>query len=98
MVLTSIHKDEKNKIIKYPKKEKEPTFQPKNNIYQQLGSILAKKSVTVDLFITTNNNFELKTISPLSKLTGGDIYYYPSFLINRDSDKLYYDLHRSLTV
>lgn len=98
IICTSIHKIKGNETVKYPTSEKIPIFKPKVSTFAELGSQLAEKSVTIDLFITTDKNFELPTISPLSLNTGGTVYFYPNFKIHNYSDKLYYDLYRSITV
>ena len=98
IICTSVHKTKGNESMKYPDSEKNPSFKPKVPIFAEMGTKLAEKSVTVDFFITTDKNFELPTVSPLSLNTGGTVYFYPNFKIHNYSDKLYYDLYRSITV
>ena len=98
VVFSSIHKSSPGSIVKYDYKKKVNDLKPKNDIFGKIGDELSDKSVTVDLFITAAADMELATISPLSKLTGGKVFFYPNFDINVESDKVYYDLYRNLTV
>lgn len=41
--------------------------------------------------------YDLPTVGVLSSLTGGQIYKYKGYVQERDSEQLYYDLHRALT-
>lgn len=59
VIFTSAHKEENNSFVKYESKEKIPTFKPKVDTFSKLGYSLAKKCVTVDLFITSERDFEL---------------------------------------
>lgn len=63
-----------------------------------LGKELGQLSVTIDLFVISDKNMEIKTISPISIQTGGKVFFYPNFKIYEHSDKLYYDLFRTFTV
>ena len=71
---------------------------PKVDVFEKLGDQLAEKSVTVDMFITPQAEMELSTTAPISTNTGGHVYFYPGFEIAVDSDRMYYDLYRNLTV
>lgn len=73
-------------------------MKPKNDIFQKLGEQLSQQGVTVDMFITTEVNIELATISPLAVLTSGNIYYYQNFNIKQNQDQLYYDVFRCLNI
>ena len=98
VICTSVHKSQSNSIVKYEEKEKIPTFKPKVETFSVLGDLLGQNTVTVDMFITTDINIELKTISPLAMKTGGKVYFYPNFQLYDYSEKIYFDLFRSLTV
>lgn len=98
IIFSSIHKTHPTSTVKYEDKSKTKTLKAKVPDFENLGTTLADKSVTVDMFITPATDMELATIAPLSRLTGGNIYFYPSFDISVESDKVYYDLYRNLTV
>lgn len=63
IIFTSIHKKKSNEVVSYETKEKTNPIKPKNNIFVDLGTKLATKAVSVDLFITSELNMELATIS-----------------------------------
>lgn len=98
VVFASTHKVEPSASVKYPDNKKWAPVAPKVDIFEKLGEQLAEKSVTLDLFLTPQHEIELATTAPLSTLTGGHIYFYPNFDLSSDSDKMYYDLYRNLTV
>mmetsp|Transcript_15076 Transcript_15076/g.14648 ORF Transcript_15076/g.14648 Transcript_15076/m.14648 type:complete len:110 (-) Transcript_15076:45-374(-) len=73
---------------------------PETNFYSQLGEELVKRRICVDLFFTLNpkhTSIDLAQIAPVSAITGGDLYYYNTFNINKHSEKLHYDIFRILT-
>lgn len=98
IIFASSHKKKPNEIVKYPINEKVSPFKAKVPFFSQVADTLAQRSVTVDLFIATDQQMELATIGELAQRTGGKIYYYPRFKVALHSEKYFYDLHRSLTV
>lgn len=98
VIFASTHKVEPSGTIKYPDTKKASPLAPKVDTFEKLGDQLAEKSVTLDMFITPQHEIELSTTAPLSTNTGGHVYFYPGFDIAIDSDKVYYDLYRNLTV
>lgn len=51
----------------------------------------------MDLFVVNEDTFELATVSPISNITGGTIYYYPHYNQNINGTELHYALYRNLT-
>ena len=59
-----------------------------------------KNRVCVDLFYALNTLFksiDIASVSPISSTTGGDLYYYSQFDLNKHGEKLHYDIFRVLT-
>lgn len=50
------------------------------------------------MFITSEFEMELSSISQLSIQTGGNVHFYPKFEVHQYSDQIYYDLHREIVV
>lgn len=98
VIFASVHKVEPSATIKYPDNKKVTALAPKVDVFEKLGDQLAEKSVTIDMFITPQAEIELATTAPLSTNTGGHVYFFPAFDISVDSDRMYYDLYRNLTV
>jgi protein transport protein SEC24 len=74
------------------------TFIPKESPYTKYAEQLALKGVTVDLFITADKQVDLAALSPLAMGTCGHIHFYNNFRSNTDSEALYYDTYRALSV
>ena len=53
----------------------------------------------MDLFFCTNllKSVDLASFAPLPAITGGDLYHYSPFDINKHSEKLHYEIFRVLT-
>ena len=98
LIFTSVHKIQTNQLAKYESKDKTNTLKPKVKNFAELGEKLSLKSVSIDLFITSEFEMELATISQLSIKTSGNVYFYPDFKIQNYSDNIYYDLFRNLTI
>lgn len=77
---------------------KSASFRPKESYYTKYGEMLAVLGVTVDMFITAEKQVELSSISALSTCTGGNVYFYNNFRSATDSESLYYDVYRTMTV
>eukprot|EP01112_Ceratiomyxa_fruticulosa_P002292 TRINITY_DN12414_c0_g1_i1.p1 TRINITY_DN12414_c0_g1~~TRINITY_DN12414_c0_g1_i1.p1 ORF type:complete len:198 (-),score=31.04 TRINITY_DN12414_c0_g1_i1:826-1374(-) len=54
--------------------------------------------ICVDLFVFAHAYIDLTTLSIVPTITGGQVYHYPSFSLERgDGDRLRFDLKRHLT-
>ena len=97
IIFTSTFKKTGTEVVKYKDTDKVPLLKTKNPSFTKIAESLAQKFVTVDLFVTTDKQVELSTISELSTKTGGQVFYFSNFRSAADSEKLYYELYRTLT-
>lgn len=56
-----------------------------------------RNHISVDLWIFSEDMYDMATVSPLSNLTGGSIYYYPLYDPLVNGSELHYALFRNLT-
>ncbi|GES88569.1 Sec23/Sec24 family protein [Rhizophagus clarus] len=66
-----------------------PTFGP--------GAIKHHSGICIDLFLFPNTYIDIATIGLLSCLTGGEMYYYPNFDVQKDGGKFAFELHQNIT-
>jgi len=50
----------------------EPTF-------DKMSRFCLENKICIDLFIFSNDFYDLASVSPLVSLTGGSLYYYPHY-------------------
>jgi protein transport protein SEC24 len=55
-----------------------------------------KSSVCVDQFLFPASFMDVATLAVVSKLTGGQLYFFPNFNISKHADKLSVDLQRNI--
>ena len=78
-----------------------PLLNPINDFYKKLALECSESQIAVDLFVLCANYADIATISPISKVTGGSVFYYPAsvkpgrLLARFDCDFEYY-LSRSI--
>lgn len=72
-------------------------FVPNSEFYNQLGTKMYLKRMTIDLFSCTYHNVNLINPAQLCTKTGGEVYYYKNFNSNFHGEKLGYDVFRILT-
>lgn len=78
--------------------DKEKTlFVPQSDEYANWAKKWLENRISVDLFCFAPEYFDIVTIGQVSGITGGNLYYYPTFKANYDGEKLHYDLARNLT-
>lgn len=53
--------------------------------------------IAIDIFSMANTYTDLASLSALTKYTCGQLYYYPSFVVQRDGQKLGHELEHNLT-
>ena len=53
-----------------------PLLNPVNDFYKKLALECSESQIAVDLFVICKNYADLATISPISKITGGSVFYY----------------------
>eukprot|EP00743_Colponemidia_sp_Colp-15_P004729 GILK01005094.1.p1 GENE.GILK01005094.1~~GILK01005094.1.p1 ORF type:complete len:1028 (-),score=137.62 GILK01005094.1:96-2873(-) len=70
---------------------------PADPYYKNLAIEFSKYQITVETFLFPASYIDVATIGQLSKLTGGDLYYYPQFMADRDGDKFRSELQHCLS-
>lgn len=55
-----------------------PLLNPANDFYKKLALECTESQIAVDLFVLCANYADIATTSPISKVTGGSIFYYPA--------------------
>jgi len=55
-------------------KEKE-LYQPQDNFWRRLGAACVKRFVSVDIFAVSNTNMDMASLSHVSKVTAGQVYF-----------------------
>jgi protein transport protein SEC24 len=55
-----------------------PLLNPANDFYKKLVLECSESQVAVDLFELCSNYADIATVSPVSKVTGGSVFYYPA--------------------
>ncbi|KAK0400261.1 hypothetical protein QR680_003427 [Steinernema hermaphroditum] len=70
---------------------------PANDFYTKLGEECVKYGCAVDLFLFPSGFVDVASISPLSSLTGGSIYKYQYFDVQRDGQRFLSDLRRDVS-
>lgn len=61
-----------------------------------MGTICVKNGISVDLFIGASQYSDITTLGETSRMTGGQIYYYPSFNIHNHGEQLFRELYRNM--
>jgi len=59
-------------------------------VYTNLAKICLEKRIGIDLFIFNPEFSDLATITSLTALTGGQLYYYPTYDPAFDGEKIHY--------
>eukprot|EP00252_Welwitschia_mirabilis_P006493 TRINITY_DN17387_c0_g1_i1.p1 TRINITY_DN17387_c0_g1~~TRINITY_DN17387_c0_g1_i1.p1 ORF type:complete len:1038 (+),score=215.63 TRINITY_DN17387_c0_g1_i1:303-3416(+) len=65
--------------------------------YKQMAADLTKYQIGVNLYAFSDKYTDLASLGTLAKYTGGQVYYYPSFLDSLHKDKFAHELTRDLT-
>jgi len=65
--------------------------------YKDLGTELTRAQISLELFMAPQQYVDLASISPIAKLTGGDLRFYPQFHINTLGPKLRSELTHVLS-
>mmetsp|Transcript_4329 Transcript_4329/g.6485 ORF Transcript_4329/g.6485 Transcript_4329/m.6485 type:complete len:928 (+) Transcript_4329:131-2914(+) len=70
---------------------------PQGNFYAKLATFCAQARIAVDLFACPAGYVDLATIGALARNTGGQIYYYNGFHINKDGEAFTRDMYRNMS-
>ncbi|ODV89239.1 hypothetical protein CANCADRAFT_17097, partial [Tortispora caseinolytica NRRL Y-17796] len=62
------------------------------NFYHKLGQEFAESGIGLDLFALSTGRFDLAAASTPVQLSGGALYYYPTFVPNRDGMRVIEDV------
>jgi protein transport protein SEC24 len=68
-----------------------------NTFYQNLGEVCSKHAIAVDLFIGAKDYMDITSIGAITKTTGGQVFYYPTFCAAHHQEQLYRELYRNLS-
>jgi protein transport protein SEC24 len=58
---------------------------------------MLQERIGVDLFIFNNDYFDLPSVSGISTVTGGSVYFYKGYIPHLHAEKLHYEISRALT-
>ncbi|KAL9231495.1 hypothetical protein vseg_006720 [Gypsophila vaccaria] len=65
--------------------------------YKQMAADFTKYQIGVNVYAFSEKYTDVASLGTLSKYTGGQVYYYPSFKSTLQKDKLRHELARDLT-
>merc|ERR1712137_236277 len=80
-------------------REKE-LYRPQNSYYEDMANDCRRYRISFDHFLFAHgvqNYLDVASLLPLTKLTGGQMYYYTKFNYENDRLKFHYQLYRILT-
>ncbi|KAJ3044187.1 COPII coat Sec23p-Sfb3p heterodimer component [Rhizophlyctis rosea] len=72
-------------------------YEPQEYFWTKIGQDCATAGICVDMYLFPSAYIDVATIGAVSALTGGDIYNYMNFEVNRDGQRFMGDLKRSLS-
>ena len=72
-------------------------FAPQIDLFSKLGKECSSHGISVDLFAFNVEGFDLATLSETTRISGGNLFYFPSYIASQHSEKLHFDLARNLT-
>ncbi|RVX03945.1 Protein transport protein Sec24-like [Vitis vinifera] len=70
---------------------------PEDPFYKQMAADLTKYQIAVNIYAFSDKYTDIASLGTLAKYTGGQVYYYPSFLSIIHKDRLRHELSRDLT-
>ncbi|KJH44857.1 Sec23/Sec24 trunk domain protein [Dictyocaulus viviparus] len=70
---------------------------PQGEFYTKLGEQCVKAGVTVDLFLFPNSFVDVASIAQLSAITGGNVYKYQYFVVEKDAPRFLADLSHDVS-
>jgi len=72
-------------------------FAPSSVYYENKAAEFARQQIAVDLFLFSPQYTDVATLGSLTKLTGGQLHYYPGFTAQVSSEKFSKELSHCLT-
>lgn len=81
-----------------PSKDFQQMFKPqKAEWYQETAKFCLDHDIVVDSFLAPSTEYiDVATQSFVACKTGGDLFFYPNFLLKEDGEQLHYDISRSV--
>lgn len=70
---------------------------PEDPFYKQMAADLTKYQIAANIYAFSDKYTDIASLGTLAKYTGGQVYYYPSFLSIIHQDRLRHELSRDLT-
>lgn len=70
---------------------------PEDQFYKQMAADFVKEQIAVDVYVFSDKYSDVASLGVLTKYTGGQVYYYPSFQASIHHEKLRHELARDLT-
>ncbi|KNA11292.1 hypothetical protein SOVF_136540 [Spinacia oleracea] len=70
---------------------------PEDPFYKQMAAECTKYQIGINVYAFSDKYTDIASLGTLSKYTGGQVYYYPSFRSTIHADKLRHELARDLT-
>lgn len=77
--------------------DNEKTLYVPDPAYVNIGKFCLVNHISIDLFVFNDNYYDLASIAPVSNITGGTIYHYPTYDPVINGGELHYALFRNLT-
>ncbi|XP_038641637.1 protein transport protein Sec24C-like isoform X2 [Scyliorhinus canicula] len=71
-------------------------FQPQSSYYQTLAEQCVQQGCCVDLFLFPTQYVDVASLGLLTLRTGGDLYYYSNFRVDRDAEQFQFDFQRDV--
>eukprot|EP00210_Caulerpa_lentillifera_P007345 g7021.t1 len=73
-------------------KEKQTVLLPQDNTYRTLALIASEHYICIDLFFFAHSYLDISTLSVLSTTTGGSVYKYEKFTVQKSAQQFMNDL------
>ena len=70
---------------------------PADPFYKKMAAECSRQQICVDVFASASPYADLASLSTLPRYTGGELYYYGGFRVERDGPKLTRELTHNLT-
>ncbi|GKV38680.1 hypothetical protein SLEP1_g46569 [Rubroshorea leprosula] len=70
---------------------------PEDPFYKQMAADLTKYQIGVNIYAFSDKYTDIASLGTLAKYTGGQVYYYPSFMSVIHGEKFRHELARDLT-
>ncbi|KAI9292267.1 vWA-like protein [Neoconidiobolus thromboides FSU 785] len=67
-----------------------------NMYYKDISLKLSEMSISTNLFILGNEDFDLQSLVVLSKITNGELYYYPNYIMKDFNENCYQQFYVDL--